>query len=320
MIHPPTFTHGPLHDHELAELADLLDDIDTWIADDQGRSRTSAHPHPRLGGTSGPHQGATAVKAPEPPPLPDELTALLRRMRLPYLRAAAPEVIATAKAQRWDPAEVLRVLLAQEVAGRDRATRATRRRAAGLPAGKTFETWSEHKSSIPAPTQAALRTLEWVGRAENLAICGPSGTGKSHFCEAIAHAVIDAGMRVSWFSLETLTATMARAKVDASINRVVTKICRAELIVIDDIGMLPAGQDAAEAFYRVIDAAYERRSVAVTSNIHPSGFDTIMPKSIATAAVDRLLHHAHLVATEGPSVRLEEALAGAGVMALSTRP
>ena len=260
------------------------------------------------------------MKAPEPPPLPDELTALLRRMRLPYLRAAAPEVIATAKAQRWDPAEVLRVLLAQEVAGRDRATRATRRRAAGLPAGKTFETWSEQKSSIPAPTQAALRTLEWVGRAENLAICGPSGTGKSHFCEAVAHAVIDAGMRVSWFSLETLTATMARAKVDASINRVVTKICRAELIVIDDIGMLPAGQDAAEAFYRVIDAAYERRSVAVTSNIHPSGFDTIMPKSIATAAVDRLLHHAHLVATEGPSVRLEEALAGAGVMALSAQP
>jgi DNA replication protein DnaC len=260
------------------------------------------------------------VKAPEPPPLPDELTALLRRMRLPYLRAAAPEVIATAKAQRWDPTEVLRVLLSEEVAGRDRATRATRRRAAGLPAGKTFETWNEDKSSLPVPTQSALRTLEWVGRAENLAICGPSGTGKSHFVEAIAHAVIDAGMRVSWFSLETLTATLARAKVDASVNRVVTKICRAELIAIDDIGMLPAGADAAEAFYRVIDAAYERRSVAVTSNIHPSGFDTIMPKSIATAAVDRLLHHAHLVATEGPSVRLEEALAGAGVTALSTQP
>lgn len=260
------------------------------------------------------------MNAPEPPPLPEELNALLRRMRLPYLRATAPEVIATAKAQRWDPAEVLRVLLAAEVAGRDRATRATRRRAAGLPAGKTFDTWNEDKSSMPAPTQAALRTLEWVGRAENLAVCGPSGTGKSHFCEAIAHAVIDAGMRVSWFSLETLTATLARAKVDASINRVVTKICRAELIVIDDIGMLPAGQDAAEAFYRVIDAAYERRSVAVTSNIHPSGFDTIMPKSIATAAVDRLLHHAHLVATEGPSVRLEEALAGAGVTALNPQP
>jgi hypothetical protein len=58
---------------------------------------------------------------PAPPPLPEELTALLRRMRLPYLRSAAPEVLATARAQRWDPAETLRVLLAEEVAGRDDA-------------------------------------------------------------------------------------------------------------------------------------------------------------------------------------------------------
>ncbi|MDA8038260.1 MAG: ATP-binding protein, partial [Actinomycetota bacterium] len=146
-----------------------------------------------------------------------------------------------------------------------------------------------------------------------------SGTGKSHFAEALANAVIDAGMRVSWFSLESLTATLSRAKVDASVQKVVTRICRAEVIAVDDIGMLPAGAEAAEAFYRVVDAAYERRSLIVTSNIHPSGFDTIMPKSIATAAVDRLLHHAHLVATEGPSVRLEEAMAGAGVVALTSQ-
>ena len=81
--------------------------------------------------------------------------------------------------------------------------------------------------------------------------------------------------------------------------------------------MLPAGQDAAEAFYRVVDAAYERRCVAVTSNLHPSGFDTIMPKTLATAAVDRLLHHAHLVITDGASHRLTEALAGKGVVPLT---
>ena len=84
--------------------------------------------------------------------------------------------------------------------------------------------------------------------------------------------------------------------------------------------MLPAGQDAAEAFYRIIDAAYERRSVAVTSNIHPSGFDTIMPKTLATATVDRLLHHAHLVLTKGDSHRLAEALAGKGVIPLAPNP
>lgn len=257
------------------------------------------------------------MRPPEPPALPDELTAVLRRMRLPYVRTAAPEVLATARTQRWDPAEVLRVLLAEEIKGRDAATRRQRRKAAGFPTGKTFESWRVDESSIPAPTQAALRTLEWVGRAENLAMAGPSGTGKSHFVEALGHAVIDAGMRVAWFTLESLALTVGKAKVDASVSKVVARICRCDLIVIDDIGMLPAGHDAAEAFYRVVDAAYERRSIAVTSNLHPSGFDTIMPKTLATATVDRLLHHAHVVLTDGGSYRLAEATEGKGVTPLT---
>jgi DNA replication protein DnaC len=257
------------------------------------------------------------VSAPAAPAIPAELEVLLRRMRLPYMRQAAADVLATARAQRWDPAEALRVLLAEEVTGRDAATRRIRRKTANFPAGKTFATWRPGQSSIPEPAQNALATLEWITRAENLVVAGPSGTGKSHFAEALAHAAIDKDLRVAWFTLETLTATIGRAKADASIARTVARICRSDLIAVDDIGMLPAGQDAAEAFYRIIDAAYERRSVLVTSNIHPSGLDTIMPKTLATATVDRLLHHAHLVQTSGDSHRLAEALAGKGVVALS---
>ena len=257
-----------------------------------------------------------SVRTKAAPPLPEELTAVLTRMRLPYLRALAPEVLATARAQRWDPAEVLRVLIAEEIRGRDEATRRMRRKAAGLPAGKTFDSWREADSSIPPATQTGLATLEWIGRHENLAIAGPSGTGKTHFVEALAHKVIDHGMRVAWFTLESLTATLGKAAVDGSVARAVARITRADLIVIDDIGMLPAGQAAAEALYRVIDAAYERRSVAITSNIHPSGFDTLMPKTLATATVDRLLHHAHVIVTEGTSLRLSDATAGRGVMPL----
>ena len=258
-----------------------------------------------------------ATQSSAAPDLPEELLAVLKRMRLPYLRQAAPEVLATARAQRWDPAEVLRVLIAEEIRGRDEATRRMRRKAAGLPAGKTFDSWREPDSSIPPGTQTGLATLEWVARAENLAIAGPSGTGKTHFVEALAHKVIDHGMRVSWFTLESLTAAIGRATVDGSVAKTIARITRAELIVIDDIGMLPAGQAAGEAFYRVVDAAYERRSIAVTSNLHPSGFDTIMPKTLATATVDRLLHHAHVVLTEGTSLRLSEATAGRGVMPLT---
>jgi len=254
---------------------------------------------------------------PAAPPIPEELERILRRMRLPYLRKAAPDVLATARAQRWDPAELLRVLLTEEVVGRDQATRRMRRKNANFPTGKTLGSWRPEESSIPEATQNALTTLEWVGRHENLVVSGPSGTGKSHFVEGLAHAAIEADLRVAWFTLETLTQTVGKAKVDGSVARTISRICGCDLIVVDDIGMLPAGQDAAEAFYRIIDAAYERRSIAVTSNIQPSGFDTIMPKTLATATVDRLLHHAHLVITKGDSHRLAEALAGKGVIPLS---
>jgi DNA replication protein DnaC len=124
-------------------------------------------------------------------------------------------------------------------------------------------------------------------------------------------------MRVAWFTLESLGHTIARAKVDATVAKTVNRICGSDLIVVDDIGMLPVDQDAAEAFYRVVDTAYEHRSIAVTSNLHPSGFDTIMPKTLATAAVDRLLHHAHIVITDGGSYRLAEATDGKGVTPLT---
>ncbi|MFD8396375.1 ATP-binding protein [Streptomyces sp. NPDC059680] len=148
-------------------------------------------------------------------------------------------------------------------------------------------------------------------------LAGPSGICKSRFTEALAHAAIEKDLWVSSFTLESLTQTVGRAKVDGTTARTVARICRSGLIVVDDIGMLPAGQDAAEAFYRIVDAAYERRSVAVTSKIHPSGFDSIRPKTLATATVDRLLHHAHLVPTKGDSHRLAVALAGKGVIPLN---
>jgi DNA replication protein DnaC len=101
------------------------------------------------------------------------------------------------------------------------------------------------------------------------------------------------------------------------VNKAINKLIRADLICLDDVGLLPVSADAAEAMFRVIDAAYERRSVALSSNIHPSGFDELMPKTIATATVERILHHAHVLITDGQdSYRLAQATAGKGVMPL----
>lgn len=246
-----------------------------------------------------------------------EAIALTRRLKLPHIRRNLPDLIPTAKAQRWDPAEVVRVLLAEEAAGRDAANLRTRRTRAAFPAGKTFADWDDQASSIPRPTQDALKTLEWVARKENLCICGPSGTGKSHFCEALGQAAVEAGLTVAWFTIEDLGVLVRRHRADDSITRALARLIRTDLIIIDDIGLLPVSPDAAEGFYRLTDAAYEKRALAVSSNLHPSGFDEIMPKTLATATVDRLLHHAHVVVTQGDSFRLAQATSGKGVTPLS---
>jgi DNA replication protein DnaC len=245
-----------------------------------------------------------------------EVEALARRLRLPYLRKAAVEVLPTAKAQRWDPAEVIRVLLTEEADGRDAATIRNRRRRASFPTSKTFDSWREGASSISAATQQALRTLEWIRRAENLAVVGPSGTGKSHLLEALGNAAIDDGLTVAWFNVETLGRLVTRHRADDTVAKAINRVLSADLVVVDDIGLLPVPAEAAEALFRVIDAAYERRSVAISSNIHPGGFDQLLPTTIASAAVDRFMHHAHVVVTDGDSYRFAQARDGKGVTPL----
>jgi DNA replication protein DnaC len=170
---------------------------------------------------------------PTAPPLPAELDELLRRLRLPHIRQLAPEVIATAKSQRWDPAEILKVLFAEEASGRARSALATRRAAAGFPTGKTFQAWQPELSSIPAPTQQALRTLEWIGRRENLVVCGPSGTGKTFLLEALGQQAVEAGLHVAWFTLENLGVLLRRHRADDTVSKAIARILRADVVIVD---------------------------------------------------------------------------------------
>ncbi len=131
--------------------------------------------------------------------------------------------------------------------------------------------------------------------------------------EALGHLAIDRGKTVAWHTLESLEGLVRRHRADDTVTKAIAKLIRCDLVIVDDVGMLPVSPDAAEALFRVVDAAYERRSLALTSNIHPSGFDELMPKSLAAATVDRLLHHAHVVITDGAeSYRLAQATAGKG--------
>jgi len=152
--------------------------------------------------------------------------------------------------------------------------------------------------------QGEPRRLRTVRDRENLPARGPRAARRRK------------GMHVAWYTLEDLGGLVRRHRADDSVSKAITRILRAEIVMMDDIGLLPVAVDAAEGLYRLVDAAYEKRSVAISSNLHPSGFDELMPKTLATATVDRLLHHAHVCQTTGESVRLFQAIAGQGVTPL----
>ena len=167
------------------------------------------------------------IKTPAPP-IPDEIDRAAAEAADAYVRKAAPEVIATATAQRWEPAEVLRVLLAEEAAGRDQTTIGMRRARAGCrPARRSTRGTRRRRRSRRRPSKRC-RTLEWIGRAEELCVCGPSGTGKSHLVEALGHLAIDRGKTVAWHTLERLAVMLRRHRADDSVDKAIGRLIRAD--------------------------------------------------------------------------------------------
>ena len=120
-----------------------------------------------------------------PPALAADLVTGLRRLKLAKVRAMAPEVLQTAKVQRWSPEELLRTLVEAEIAARDESKSRARLKAAGFPVHKTLDEFKVTQSSVPQTTFDYVASLEWIRATENLCLVGPAGTGKSHLLIAI---------------------------------------------------------------------------------------------------------------------------------------
>jgi DNA replication protein DnaC len=243
-----------------------------------------------------------------PPALAPDLIAGLKRLKLARLRAIAPEVLQTAKTQRWSPEEVLRTLIEAEIAARDEANHTARLKAAGFPVTKTLEEFNVAQSAIPQATFAYLAGLEWIRAVENCCLIGPAGTGKSHLLIGLGHAAVAAGYRVRYFVAADLVETLYRGLADNSVGRVIDQVLRADLLLVDEVGFAPLDATGSQLFFRVLAAAYERRSVGIGSHWPFDQWGQFLPEpTTAVALLDRLLHHAVVVVTKGESFRLREA-------------
>ena len=248
-----------------------------------------------------------------PAPLAPDLEAALRRLKLAAVRRLAPEVMQTAKAQRWPPDELLRTLLDAELAARDASNARARLRAAGVPVAKRLDEFQVATSSVPRATFDYLATLEWIAAKENLVLVGPAGTGKSHLLVALGLAAVEAGSRVRYLTATDLVETLYRGLADNSVGRVIEGLLRHDLVIVDELGFAPLDDVGTQLLFRFVAAAYERRSLGLASHWPFESWGRFLPEhTTAVSLLDRLLHHAVVVVTEGESFRMREARSRGG--------
>ncbi|MCA1680527.1 MAG: IS21-like element helper ATPase IstB, partial [Actinobacteria bacterium] len=214
----------------------------------------------------------------------------------------------TARTQRWRPEELLATLVREEITAREESNLANRLKAAAFPAHKTLEGFDPEASELARATFEFLRSLEWLERRENLLIAGPAGVGKSHLGQALGRAACEAGHRVRYFAADELTEALYRGLADNTVGKLIARLLRNELVIVDDLGFTALDRVAAEHLFRFVAAAYEQRSLIVSTNVAPERWTQFLPdETVATAILDRLLHHCHVVRPAGESYRLREA-------------
>jgi len=253
------------------------------------------------------------LTATTPPPLPADLIEGLKRLKMAAMRRLAPELLLTAKTQRWKPEEFLRTLVEAEIAARDESNQRARLRQATFPVSKTLEEFDVTASSIPPGTFDYLASLEWVRATENVCLIGPAGTGKSHMLVALGIAAVEHGHRVRYFTAADLVETLYRGLADNSVGRVIDTLLRHDLVIIDELGFAPLDDTGAQLLFRFVAAAYERRSLSIGSHWPFESWGRFLPEhTTAVSMLDRLLHHCHTVVTDGDSYRMKQARARGG--------
>lgn len=253
------------------------------------------------------------MTATAPPPLPADLNEGLKRLKMAAMRRLAPELLVTAKTQRWKPEEFLRTLVEAEIASRDESNVRTRMRQAAFPVTKKLEEFDVAASSIPPATFDYLSSLEWIRAAENVCLIGPAGTGKSHTLIGLGIAAVEAGHRVRYFTAAELVENLYRGLADNSVGRVIENLLRNDVVLVDELGFAPLDDTGAQLLFRFVAAAYERRSLGIGSHWPFESWGRFLPEhTTAVSMLDRLLHHCHTVVTDGDSYRMKQARANGG--------
>lgn len=223
-----------------------------------------------------------------------ELRRRLQALKLPAMAAQFPDLAVKAAKGHLTHEAFLYELVQAECAQRDQRRIARLLRQSGLPLEKTFRTLQLDRF-LPVVQQQVerLRSGAFVGEAINVLAVGKPGTGKSHLLAALGHELIQQGQPVLWTPTATLMQHLLAAKRDLRLPQALTKLDRYALVILDDIGYVQHARDEMEVLFMLLAERYERRSVALSTNLVFSDWERIFKDPMTTlAAIDRVVHHA----------------------------
>jgi DNA replication protein DnaC len=183
-------------------------------------------------------------------------------------------------------------------------------KAAKFPILKTFENYSFEGIEIPERLSVdELKTLDFIDRKENLILYGGVGSGKTHLGIALGVAAIQQEKVVLFFTVYDLINQLVHAKETNQMERIMKRILKSDLIILDEWGYLPLHQDGARLLFEVISKCYEKRSLILTTNLEFSHWKSFLfDEKLTVAIIDRVIHHSHLLFFNRQSYRKEHAL------------
>jgi DNA replication protein DnaC len=237
-----------------------------------------------------------------------ELSGLLEKLKLEHLDAQLDAVCEQAAHQDLDYKSFLAQALTAEWQGRFRRGIEARVKQARLPWLKTLEQFDfDSQPSVDRRQVRELAGLSFVERAQNVVLLGPPGVGKTHLAAALGLKAIEAGYSVLFLTLETLMTRLVRAKHENRLERTLQQLIYPKVLILDEIGYLPLTREEASLVFRLVVRRYERASLIVTSNKSFLDWGEVFNDHVlATAILDRLLHHATTINVKGESYRLKD--------------
>ena len=201
-------------------------------------------------------------------------------------------------------------LLDVEKSERKRRSEETRMKLSRLPHRKTLDEFDfAFQPGIDTRQIRELSTLAFAARSENVIFLGPPGVGKTHLAVGLAVQALRAGMTVYFAILTQLIADLKKAMLTSKLDRRWRIYTRPDILIVDEVGYAQLDREAAELMFQLICSRYEKGSIILTSNKFFSDWGELMSDTvIATAMLDRLLHHAHVINIRGDTYRLRDRL------------